>query len=82
MKPLKTSVDITLGETVKLLRNRNRLSQAELAKLAGVSRNCISLLENDKSNVTFGTIVSIFAAFNIDVEIKLQPDDSSNGIDE
>lgn len=44
----KKSVDVTPGESVKILRELQNLSQNELAKLTGIPQSTISAIENDR----------------------------------
>ena len=44
----KKSVDVTPGESVKILRELQELSQNELAKLTGMPQSTISAIENDR----------------------------------
>jgi len=44
----KTSVDVSPGESVKILRELQELSQNELAQLSGIPQSTISAIENDR----------------------------------
>jgi len=44
----KKRVDITVGESVKIIRELQELSQNELAELTGISQSTISAIENDR----------------------------------
>ncbi len=57
------------------LRASRGWSQSDLAKRAGVSRNCIALIEsrNARANSTLETLKLIFGAFGLEMEIKLSP---------
>jgi transcriptional regulator with XRE-family HTH domain len=44
----KKSVDVSPGESVKMLRELQELSQNELAKLTGIPQSTISAIENDR----------------------------------
>ena len=44
----KKSVDVTPGESVRILRELQELSQNELAKLTGMPQSTISAIENDR----------------------------------
>ena len=41
-------VDVTVGESVKILRELQELSQNELAELSGIPQSTISAIENDR----------------------------------
>ena len=44
----KKSVDVSPGESVRILRELQELSQNELAELAGIPQSTISAIENDR----------------------------------
>ena len=44
----KKTVEVTSGESVKILRELQELSQNELAKIAGIPQSTISAIENDR----------------------------------
>ncbi len=44
----KKQVDVSVGESVKILREFQELSQNELAELTGISQSTISAIENDR----------------------------------
>ena len=44
----KQSVEVTAGESVKILRKLQELSQNDLAKLTGIPQSTISAIENDR----------------------------------
>ncbi len=44
----KQSVDVSPGESVKILRELQELSQNELAELSGIPQSTISAIENDR----------------------------------
>jgi transcriptional regulator with XRE-family HTH domain len=44
----KKTVEVTPGESVKILRELQELSQNELAKLTGIPQSTISAIENDR----------------------------------
>ena len=41
-------IDVTVGESVKILRELQELSQNELAELSGIPQSTISAIENDR----------------------------------
>jgi transcriptional regulator with XRE-family HTH domain len=41
-------VDVSVGESVRILRELQELSQNELAKLTGIPQSTISAIENDR----------------------------------
>lgn len=44
----KKSVEVTPGESVRILRELQELSQNDLAKLTGIPQSTISAIENDR----------------------------------
>ncbi len=64
-----------LSAVIVSLRSSRSWSQTELAKRAGVSRNCIALIEsqNERANSTIETLVSIFGAFDLDIKFEVKP---------
>ncbi len=44
----KRSIEVSVGESVKILRELQELSQNELAELAGIPQSTISAIENDR----------------------------------
>lgn len=57
----------TLTEVVKVHRKKAKLTQAELAKLAGVGKTVVWDLENGKESVRWDTLQKIFRILNITV---------------
>jgi len=44
----KKAIEVTSGESVKILRELQELSQNELAELTGIPQSTISAIENDR----------------------------------
>ena len=44
----KNQIEVSVGESVKILREFQELSQNELAKLTGIPQSAISAIENDR----------------------------------
>ena len=44
----KKSIEVSPGESVKILRELQELSQSELAELSGIPQSTISAIENDR----------------------------------
>lgn len=49
--PAKKRVDVTGGESLRILRELQDLSQSELADLTGIPQATISAIENDRVNL-------------------------------
>jgi len=48
----KKTVDVSVGESVRIMRELQELSQNDLAKLTGIPQSTISGIENDR--ITLG----------------------------
>ena len=46
--PAKRRVEVTVGESVRVLRELQELSQNDLAGLTGIPQSTISAIENDR----------------------------------
>ena len=44
----KKRIDVSVGESVKIMREFQELSQNELAELTGIPQSTISAIENDR----------------------------------
>ena len=47
----KKTVDVSVGESVKIMRELQELSQAELATLTGIPQSTISGIENNRIHI-------------------------------
>jgi transcriptional regulator with XRE-family HTH domain len=47
-KPARRHIDVSTGESVRILRELQELSQNELAGLCGIPQSTISAIENDR----------------------------------
>jgi len=47
----KKTVAVTVGESVRIIRELQELSQSGLAKLTGIPQSTISGIENDRINI-------------------------------
>ena len=54
------------GKILQEQRKAKKISQEKLAKLAGLDRTFISLIENGKRNPTFTTILKICSALELE----------------
>lgn len=72
-KRIDVRVDSALAVRLQLrwARVKLGLSQAELAKRVGVTRQQVSLLESPDANLTLATLAKVAAALNMDLEIEL-----------
>ena len=47
----KKTVDVSVGESVRIMRELQELSQSELAQLTGIPQSTISGIENNRINL-------------------------------
>ncbi len=47
----KKNVDVSVGESVRIMRDLQELSQTDLAKLTGIPQSTISGIENDRIHI-------------------------------
>ncbi len=47
-KKAQKTIDVTVGESVKILRELQELSQNDLAALTGIPQSTLSAIENDR----------------------------------
>lgn len=59
-----------IAEAVKSARKKQRLSQKDLALLAETSRRPLYLLEQGKGSIRLETLLRLFDALGLDIEIK------------
>lgn len=50
-RPAKKRVDVSVGESVRILRELQELSQSQLSGLTGIPQSTISAIENDRVNL-------------------------------
>ena len=50
-RPAKKRVEVTPGESVRILRELQELSQSQLSELTGISQGTISAIENGRVNL-------------------------------
>ncbi|WP_084461442.1 helix-turn-helix domain-containing protein [Curvibacter gracilis] len=60
---------MNIGQAIQLARSKRKLSQAVLAKRAGISVSYLSLLERGRRDPPVSTIQGIAAALGMPVEI-------------
>lgn len=46
--PAAKTVDVTVGESVRIIRELQELSQNQLSELTGIAQSTISAIENDR----------------------------------
>ena len=50
-KPARKRIEVTVGESVRILRELQEMSQNDLALLAGIPQSTISAIENGRINL-------------------------------
>jgi len=50
-KKAQKTIDVSIGESVRIIRELQELSQNELASLSGIPQSTISAIENDRINL-------------------------------
>ena len=50
-KIAKRQIDVSVGESVRIIRELQEMSQNELAKESGIPQSTISAIENDRVNL-------------------------------
>lgn len=64
------TVEVTMGEYIRLMRERRCMSIGDMAKAAGLSRNTITAVERDEANVTLDTLGAIFQALQMQLKFR------------
>jgi y4mF family transcriptional regulator len=62
-----------LGRLIKTQRNQMKLSQTQMAELAGVSLNLISQIELGKPRVQFIKLIQVLQTLGLQLKIELGP---------
>jgi transcriptional regulator with XRE-family HTH domain len=65
LQELKKSIALQLGQQIKMIRKRKRLSQSDLAFLVDMDRQYIYKIETAKVTPNIGTITAIAFAMGI-----------------
>jgi HTH-type transcriptional regulator/antitoxin HipB len=69
------SMDI-LGEKLKQIRKKQRLTQEQLGKMIGVQKSQISKLESGNNSATISTVLKVFNAMRARVKFKIEIEES------
>ncbi len=51
LQPSKKRVDVSVGDSVRIIRELQGLSQNELARISGIPQSTLSAIENDHVNL-------------------------------
>ena len=49
--PAKKQIEVSVGESVRIIRELQGMSQNEVARLSGIPQSTISAIENDRINL-------------------------------
>jgi transcriptional regulator with XRE-family HTH domain len=50
-RPAKKRIDVSVGESVRIIRELQELTQSQLAELTGIPQATISAIENERVNL-------------------------------
>jgi len=50
-KPAKKRIEVSVGESVRIIRELQGMSQNDLSSLSGIPQSTISAIENDRINL-------------------------------
>ena len=50
-KPAKKQIEVSVGESVRIIRELQEMSQNELTQMTGIPQSTISAIENDRINL-------------------------------
>lgn len=50
-RPAKKRINVTVGESVRIIRELQGMSQNDLSKASGIPQSTISAIENDRINL-------------------------------
>jgi transcriptional regulator with XRE-family HTH domain len=62
--PAKNRILVSVGESVRIIRQMQELSQNQLANLSGIPQNTISAIENDRVNLGVERAKTLAKALN------------------
>lgn len=60
---------ILLGKIIKLHRKKSKLTQAELAKIAGLGKTVVYDIEKGKRSIQLDTLLKVLHVLNISIEL-------------
>ncbi len=63
-RPAKKRIEVSVGESVRILRELQELSQTQLSKLSGIPQATISAIENDRVNLGVERAKTLARALN------------------
>ncbi len=69
----KKRIEVTVGESVRIVRELQELSQNELAELTGISQATISAIENGRVNLGVERAKTLAVALNCHPAVLVFP---------
>lgn len=72
LSDLKKNVALQLGQQIKTIRKRKRLSQSDLAFLVGMDRQYLYKIETAKVTPNIGTVAGLAFALNVSLSELFQ----------
>lgn len=72
-RPAKKRVEVTVGESVRILRETQELTQTQLAKLTGISQATLSAIENGRVHLGVERAKVLARALNCHPEVLVFP---------
>lgn len=63
-----------LGDKIKALRNKNQLTQKQLAEKLGLAQSTIGMIESGKRDVSYEILIKIADLFNVSTDFLLGVD--------
>ncbi len=69
----KRTIEVTVGESVRIIRELQELSQNELAALTGIAQSTISAIENDRVSLGVGRAKVIARALKVHPAVLVFP---------
>ena len=64
-------IPISLGEMISIHRIRHKMSQSDLAKAVGISRNYVSLIERGNENVSYAVVLKICEVIGLEISMSM-----------
>jgi transcriptional regulator with XRE-family HTH domain len=69
----KKTIEVSVGESVRIMRELQELSQTELAELTGIPQSTISSIENDRINLGVGRAKTLARALRCHPAVLVFP---------
>lgn len=67
----------TLGERVKMVRKRNKMTQVNFSKILGISQANLSEIESGKSKPSIEVLITLITHFKLDLQWLLLSEETS-----